>query len=83
MITVSFIIPVYNAERLVERCLDSIYALGLPEEQFEIICVDDCSSDNSSQVITAYQQRYINILLCNHLRLAWWCQKLYGKRKVQ
>ena len=48
---ISFIIPVYCAAPFIHRCLDSIFALGIPEEQMEIICVDDCSPDNTCEVI--------------------------------
>lgn len=41
--TFSFIIPVYNGAGVVEHALDSIYSQGLSLEDFEVICVDDCS----------------------------------------
>lgn len=62
MIKVSFIIPVYNAAPFIHRCLDSIFALGLPEEQMEIICVDDCSPDNTCEVIERLRSERINEL---------------------
>ena len=43
---VSFIIPLYNAERFIERCVQSIYKQDLPQDLFEIIIVDDGSTDN-------------------------------------
>jgi glycosyltransferase involved in cell wall biosynthesis len=42
--TFSFIIPVYNGAGVIECALDSIYSQGLQLEDFEVICVDDCSS---------------------------------------
>lgn len=59
---VSFIIPVYNAAPFIERCLNSIFALGTPEEQMEIICVDDCSPDNTCEVIERLRAERINEL---------------------
>ncbi len=47
----SIIIPVYNAAATIERCLDSIWSQGLPENDFEVICVDDCSSDDSASLL--------------------------------
>lgn len=44
----SIIIPCYNCKGKIEKCLDSIYSQGLPEAEFEVICVDDCSPDSSS-----------------------------------
>ena len=43
MKTFSIIIPVYNGRMVIGKALDSIYAQGLADEQFEVICVDDCS----------------------------------------
>lgn len=50
-LSVSFIIPAYNAADTIERCLDSIYALSLKREEFEVIVIDDCSSDNTVKII--------------------------------
>lgn len=40
---VSVIIPVYNVERYLRRCIDSI--LVQTYRNFEVICINDCSSD--------------------------------------
>lgn len=55
MLKVSVIIPVYNAEKHLAQCLDSLLCQTLSD--FEIICVDDGSSDNSPQLITEYSKR--------------------------
>lgn len=61
----SFIIPAYNASNTIIRCLDSIYALGLAEQDFEVICIDDCSIDNTIELIGKYAKQYANLtLLC-------------------
>ena len=51
---VSFIIPSYNSAHTVKRCLDSIYALSLKQEEFEVIFVDDCSTDYTCEIVEAY-----------------------------
>lgn len=56
---VSFIIPTYNAEKTIGRCLES--ALNQTYKNIEIICCDDCSSDNTVSVLKEYAQRYNNI----------------------
>jgi glycosyltransferase involved in cell wall biosynthesis len=56
MIKVSVIIPVYNAEACLGRCLDSLVNQTLSE--IEIIAVDDGSTDGSVGIITAYQERF-------------------------
>ncbi len=48
---VSFIIPSYNSAHTVKRCLDSIYALPLKQEEFEVIFIDDCSTDNTVEIV--------------------------------
>lgn len=52
-VKVSVIVPVYNAERYLRQCLDSIVNQTLRE--IEIICVDDGSTDDSLEVLKEYQ----------------------------
>ena len=52
MMRLSVIIPVYNAERYLRRCLDSVLAQTLRE--FEVICVDDGSTDGSAAILAEY-----------------------------
>ncbi len=57
----SFIVPVYNAERYLPECLDSLLNQGIPHSEYEIICVNDGSKDGSLEVLRSYQSRYPNI----------------------
>lgn len=59
----SIIIPIYNVEPYIARCLDSIYKQNISDNQFEVICVNDGSLDNSSNIIKCYQSIHENILL--------------------
>ena len=52
---ISIIIPVYNVEKYLRECLDSCVNQTL--EDVEIICVDDCSTDNSYKILEEYQQK--------------------------
>ncbi len=51
-IKVSFIIPIYNVEQFLPACLDSI--LNQSIQDIEIICINDCSPDNSQKILNAY-----------------------------
>lgn len=55
----SFVIPVYNAHFSIEHCLDSI--ISQVDVPYEIICVDDGSTDESADMLDAYVSRYANI----------------------
>lgn len=53
---VSIIIPMYNAEKYIGECLDSILAQTF--QDFEIIVVDDCSTDKSVEVVKNYFPKF-------------------------
>lgn len=55
MSKVSIIIPVYNAEAFLHRCLDSI--LTQTHEDWEAICIDDGSKDSGGRILDAYASR--------------------------
>lgn len=55
MSKVSIVIPVYNAELYISRCLDSI--INQTYTDLEIICVNDGSKDNSLQILKKYQEK--------------------------
>ena len=63
MSKVSIIIPVYNAEKTLERCLESVVSQSY--RNIEIIIVNDGSTDGSQKICTNYCQRYSNIQLIN------------------
>lgn len=55
MIKLSIIIPVYNVEKYIPVCLESI--INQPFKDLEIICVNDGSSDNSLSVLQSYKEK--------------------------
>lgn len=59
-IMISFIVPVYNAEKTISRCLDSI--LNQIIKNFEIIIVNDGSTDNVQSIIDEYAINYPAII---------------------
>ena len=61
----SFIIPSYNAASTINRCLDSIYSLPMDESEYEVLVIDDCSTDNTVELIKDYASHHSNlVLLC-------------------
>lgn len=52
---VSVIIPVYNVEKYLSKCLKSVINQTLKD--IEIICVEDCSSDNSCNILESYSTK--------------------------
>ena len=60
----SVIVPVYNLERYVAATLDSLLDIAFPYE-YEIIVINDGSTDNSRSIIEAYQSRTEKIILLN------------------
>ena len=56
MIKVSVIIPVYNVEKYLERCLDSIMKQAY--QDFEVLCINDCSTDDSMEIVDGYVRDY-------------------------
>lgn len=56
MVKFSIIVPVYNTEQYLERCIESI--LKQTYEEYEIILVNDGSTDNSKKIIREYQKQY-------------------------
>ena len=59
MALISVIIPVYNASAYLKRCLDSVCNQTLLD--IEIICVNDCSNDNSLEILNEYRNKYSNL----------------------
>lgn len=64
---ISIIIPVFNTENYISQCLDSI--LLQTYHSYEIICINDGSTDNSSKILAQYQNKYpqkINVFNLPH-----------------
>ena len=58
-ISLSVIIPVYNSEKYIKECLDSI--LNQTLDNIEIVCIDDRSTDNSFSILQEYANENDNI----------------------
>ena len=63
MTRVSVIIPVYNTEKYLEKCLDSVCNQTLSD--IEIICINDASTDNSREILNKYAAEDERIKIIN------------------
>ena len=62
----SIVIPLHNEEKNIISLLDEIYSILNNYEQYEIVLVDDCSTDNTLDFIKKYKQNR-NIKILNKL----------------
>lgn len=60
---ISVIVPIYNAENFLERCIDSLLAQTI--EDFELILVNDGSTDSSKRICERYKSKDERIILIN------------------
>ena len=78
MIRLSIIVPFYNVEQYIEECICSLYDQDIPQEEYEVICVDDCSPDGSRAIVERLQKEYKTLRLICHERN----KKLGGARNT-
>ena len=57
---ISIIVPVYNVEKYIKKCIDSIISQSY--KKYELIIVDDGSTDNSRQIIDSYNDERIKVI---------------------
>ncbi len=60
---ISIIIPVYNAEKYLSRCLDSVLTQSFTD--FEVVCVNDGSTDRSLEILVEYRKHDDRIRVIN------------------
>lgn len=59
----SVIVPVYNVEKYINRCIDSLLSQSI--DDYEIICVNDCSPDNSATILADYEEKGLIRVISN------------------
>lgn len=64
-IVLSFIVPMYKVAPYVDRCMRSLLEQDVSLENYEIICINDGSPDNSAELVQKWQKDYTNIVLIN------------------
>ena len=65
MIDVSIIVPIYNTEKYLSKCLNSLVNQNYSKDRYEIYLINDASTDKSLEIIKKYQKKYPNIVLYN------------------
>ena len=65
MLRLSVIVPVYNVEKYIHPCIESIYKQGLDEDCFEVIIINDGTKDRSMEVIADIIDAHSNITVIN------------------
>ena len=81
-IKVSIVVPIYNLEKYVPRCMDALVNQTL--EDIEIICVDDGSKDSAPQIIESYKEKYPNKVRVFHKENGGeWSARTYGLKEAK
>ncbi|MDT0198985.1 MULTISPECIES: glycosyltransferase [unclassified Acinetobacter] len=63
----SVVVPMYNVEDYIERCLISLIKQNIELDTYEIIIINDGSLDDSVNIVKKYQEKYKNIVLIEKL----------------
>lgn len=66
LLDISVIVPCYNGADYAEIFLESLARQTLAQERFEVICVDDCSTDRTIEVLESYCSRIANLRIIRH-----------------
>lgn len=79
----SIIIPIYKVEKYVRGTLESIYNQEFEEGEFEVICVNDGTPDNSMQIVNEYASQHTNLRIINQMNQGLSCARNAGLRIAQ
>lgn len=60
-IKISFILPCYNTEPYLRQCIESLYCQSLTENEYEVICVNNATEDNSEAIIQDIAMSHTNL----------------------
>ena len=79
---VSIIVPIYNEAQYISLCLESLINLNYPQTRYEIIVVDNGSTDETMQIVERYATRYnVKIYICPSTTIAG--VRNYGAKKAK
>ena len=78
----SIIIPVYNVEKYIRACFESVYRQNLKEDSFEVIVVDDGSEDDSIALIEDIIDQHSNITIVSQTNQGLSCARNIGLKNA-
>ena len=64
--TISIIIPTYNEEKFIRKCIDSILNTDYPKDLIQVIFIDGESKDNTCNIINEYMKKHSFIELIDN-----------------
>lgn len=79
----SIIVPVYNVERYIKKCIISLLNQDLANSEYEIIIINDGTKDNSIQIVKELQHNYSNIVLFSQENKGLGAARNYGITKAK
>lgn len=62
----SIVVNMYNTAKYMPKCMETLLEQDIPQSEYEIILVDDCSSDNSLEMAKEYAAQYMNVRVSTH-----------------
>ena len=62
----SVVVPCYNVEKYIDRCVNSLVYQTLPHSEYEIILVDDASDDDTWKYITDWERKFPELIMAVH-----------------
>lgn len=65
-ILLSFVVPFYNVDKYIEKCIHSLYCQDIPTDRYEVILINDCSPDRSRDLVLELKKKYPSLLLLEH-----------------
>ena len=81
VVRVSVIVPIYNMESYIQQCLDSLIAQTY--QDFELIIVDDGSTDQSGEICERYQSKFQNVNIIHKKNEGLIIARIEGLRKAK